>query len=138
MEKETRLMEMGKRIRAVRQSKEMSQDELARLCGYNSRSSINKIEAGLNDIPQSKIKAIADTLNVSPAWLMGYDDAPAAQLPNGNNPLPKGSATLSQDESLVLSKYRRLSPDGKEYIHDQLNFRLDKEAADDKKETHTA
>ena len=138
MEKETRLMEMGKRIRAVRQSKEMSQDELARLCGYNSRSSINKIEAGLNDIPQSKIKAIADTLNVSPAWLMGYDDAPAAPLPNGSNPLPKGSATLSQDESLVLSKYRRLSPDGKEYIHDQLNFRLDKEAADEKKETHTA
>ncbi len=75
MEKNTRLEELGKRIRTVRQSKKMSQDELAQLCGYNSRSSINKIEAGLNDIPQSKIKAIADALSVSPAWLMGYDDA---------------------------------------------------------------
>ncbi len=81
MEKNNRLVELGKRIRTVRQSKKMSQDELAQLCGYNSRSSINKIEAGLNDIPQSKIKAIADALNVSPSWLMGYDNEENAPQP---------------------------------------------------------
>ncbi len=85
MEKNNRLVELGKRIREVRQSKKMSQDELARFCGYNSRSSINKIEAGLNDIPQSKIKAIADALNVSPAWLMGYD---VDMKPAAFEPLP--------------------------------------------------
>ncbi len=82
MEKNNRLVELGKRIRTVRQSKKMSQDELAQFCGYNSRSSINKIEAGLNDIPQSKIKAIADALNVSPSWLMGYEQ-------EENTPQPK-------------------------------------------------
>ena len=126
MKKEICLTELGNRIKTVRQSKGISQDELARLCGYNSRSSVNKIEAGLNDIPQSKIKAIADALHVSPAWLMGYDDRPAAGV------------VLSAEEKDVVSKYRKLSPEGKMYIQDQLDFRLGKEAASVKSESGIA
>ena len=42
----------------------MTQGELASLSGYTSRSSINKIELGLVDIPQSKLKKIADALGL--------------------------------------------------------------------------
>lgn len=66
-------MELYKRIRNRREELGMSQDELAKKMGYKSRSSINKIEMGENDIPQSKISAFAKALNVDEAWLMGYD-----------------------------------------------------------------
>ena len=130
--------EIGRRIKEARKSQKITLKELGNSVGL-SESTTKRYEDGqIKGVDINIIKKFAAALDVSPAWLMGYDDAPAAPLPNGSNPLPKGSATLSQDESLVLSKYRRLSPDGKEYIHDQLNFRLDKEAADEKKETHTA
>ena len=39
-------MEIGERIRQMRIGLGLSQDELAKLVGYKSRSSINKIEIG--------------------------------------------------------------------------------------------
>lgn len=59
------LIEIGNRIKQLRIERDMSQDELAKRCGYTSRSTINKIELGINDIPQSKIKSIAEALGVS-------------------------------------------------------------------------
>ena len=53
------MLEIYKRIRARREELGISQEELARRMGYKSRSSINKIEKGENDIPQSKIVAFA-------------------------------------------------------------------------------
>lgn len=66
-------MELYNRIKKRREELGLSQEELAKKMGYKSRSSINKIERGTNDIPQSKISAFAKALDVSEAWLMGYD-----------------------------------------------------------------
>lgn len=66
--------DIGTRIRERREHLNMSQDELAKLSGYKSRSSINKIELGENDIPQSKIKIIAQALKTTPAFIMGWDE----------------------------------------------------------------
>lgn len=66
-------MELYKRIKQRREELGMSQEELAHKLGYKSRSSVNKIELGINDIPQSKISAFASALDVSEAWLLGYD-----------------------------------------------------------------
>ncbi len=65
------LIEFGNRVKELRLEKEMSQDELAKRCGYGSRSTINKIELG---ITQSKIKAIAEALNVSIGTLLCWDE----------------------------------------------------------------
>lgn len=67
-------MELYKRIKARREELGMSQEELATKLGYKSRSTINKIEMGKNDITQSKIKAFAQALNTTPAYLMGWED----------------------------------------------------------------
>ena len=64
---------LGARIKSRRTELNMSQAELAARAGYSSRSSVNKIEKGIVDIPQSKIKLLAEILSVSEAWLMGYD-----------------------------------------------------------------
>ena len=49
------MLELFKRIKSRREELGLTQDELARKLGYKSRSSIQKIEKGENDIPQSKI-----------------------------------------------------------------------------------
>ncbi|MEE0896244.1 MAG: helix-turn-helix transcriptional regulator [Acutalibacteraceae bacterium] len=67
-------MTIGERIKMRREYLNISQDELAKKLGYKSRSSINKIELGINDITQSKIKAIADILETTPAYIMGWED----------------------------------------------------------------
>ena len=67
-------MTIGQRIREKRELIGMSQDELAQKLGYKSRSSINKIETDLYNLRQSKIKKIADVLNTTPAYIMGWDE----------------------------------------------------------------
>lgn len=54
----------------------LSQEELAKKIGYKDRSTIAKIEAGINDITQSKVVAFANALETTPAWLMGWKDNP--------------------------------------------------------------
>lgn len=62
------------RVRARRKELGLSQEQLAHLCGYKSRSSINKIEIGGNALNVDTVKRLAEALNVTPAWLNGSDD----------------------------------------------------------------
>ena len=63
---------VGKNIRARREELGLTQQELAERMGYKSKSAINKIELGINDITQSKVVAFAKALNTSPAYIMGW------------------------------------------------------------------
>ena len=67
-------MTIYERIKDLRIKKGLSQQELARLTGYQDRSSIAKIEGGSVDLPQSKILAFAAVLDVTPAFLLGLED----------------------------------------------------------------
>lgn len=69
------LKEFGKKIRLRRIELGMTQDELAKITGYTSRSSINKIEMGLVNLPQSKIELIAKALMVTPTYLLGWESS---------------------------------------------------------------
>ena len=46
---------LSARIRQRREALGISQEELAARLGYRSKSSITKIEKGINDIPQNKL-----------------------------------------------------------------------------------
>lgn len=64
---------LGNNIRMYREQKGLSQEELANRCGWttnNARSTISKIESGVNDVPTSKVKVIAEQLGVSVCDLM--------------------------------------------------------------------
>lgn len=83
-------MDIYQRIRNRREELGMSQDDLAQKMGYKSRSSINKIEMGLNDISQSKVVAFAEALDTTPAYLMGWEvTSKPTEVPPGFEPLPK-------------------------------------------------
>lgn len=73
---------IGDRIKTRRLELDMSQDELARLVGYKSRSSINKIESDGRLLPQRKIMEIANALNTTPAYIMGWEESNEAESPS--------------------------------------------------------
>ena len=85
------------RIRKRREELGLSQEELAKRMGYKSKSSINKIEMGINDIPQSKVVAFAQALNTTTAYLMGNDTDQKPNKPVFDNLFP-----------IELKKYRLL------------------------------
>ena len=62
-------MTIGERIKARRDELGMSQEKLAHKIGYKSKTSINKIELGIQELRQSKIKQIADALQTTPVYI---------------------------------------------------------------------
>ena len=78
--------DLSGRIRQRREQLGLSQEELAARMGYRSKSSITKLEKGINDLPQSKVEELAQALETTPAALLGLG-APCA-CPPGFEPLP--------------------------------------------------
>ena len=111
---------IGRRIKEARKSQKITLKELGRGVGI-SESTTKRYEDGqIKGVDINIIKKFAAALDVSPAWLMGYDDAETGGA----------SAAIDIDEAAVLSQYRRLSPQGKQQIRDQLRYRLQDEAAE--------
>ena len=57
------MSELARRVRQRRAELGMSQEELAARMGYRSKSSITKLEKGVNDLPQSKLEELAAALD---------------------------------------------------------------------------
>lgn len=66
--------EIGERIRIRREHLGISQDMLAKKLGFRSRSSIAKIEAGINNISPKKISQLAEILDISVSYLLGASE----------------------------------------------------------------
>lgn len=64
----------GDRIRRRREEIGMTQEELARKLGYTSATTVSKLELGANNLRQSKIKALADALQTTPEYIMGWTE----------------------------------------------------------------
>ena len=75
-------MEIGQRIAERRKELHMTQEELAARLGYRSKSSVNKIELGVNDVPQRRLAAFAEALGTTVGYLVGTEaPAPEEELP---------------------------------------------------------
>ena len=67
-------MMMGERIRYLRESANMTQDELGELLGVQ-KSAVAKYENGkVENIKRSTIKKMAEIFGVSACYLMGFDE----------------------------------------------------------------
>lgn len=91
---------VGDRILYMRKQVGLTQEELAKKMGYKSKSTINKIELGINDIPQSKIFQFAEVLGTTPAYLMGWDEE------EKNSP---DKVELTEGEKVWMELYHKLS-----------------------------
>lgn len=70
-------MTVGERIKELRTSLGLTQEELAYKIGYKSRATVNKIESGEREITQSMIVKFANALHVTPSVIMGWEDLPS-------------------------------------------------------------
>lgn len=101
-------MAIGQRIRQLREERGLTQDELAKRCGYKSRSSINKIELS-RSLPLDKVEIIAKALSVPPGYLMGWDDD--TQIDYVVN--TSTSENLTPNEQIIIERYRSIPEDKK-------------------------
>lgn len=82
-------MTIGERIRHIRQSKGVSQTELAYAIGV-SKQNLYKYETNIiTSIPSDKIESIARYLDVSPAVIMGWESNPEKSKSKNILPFPE-------------------------------------------------
>lgn len=84
-------MSIGKRIKEIRISKNITQVELALKIG-TTKQTIYKYENEIvTNIPSQKIELISNALNTTPDYLMGWSDKSTDDLYSipGINPIPK-------------------------------------------------
>lgn len=96
-------MTIGTRIKSLRESKGITQTELAELIG-TTKQNIYKYENGIiTNIPSDKIELIAQRLSVSPAYLMGWEDE---QPPEPQKPTER---ELSKNEREMIEIFQDLT-----------------------------
>lgn len=83
-------MTTGQRIRQIRKNLGISQEELGKMVGVGKQA-IYKYETGVvTNIPVERLALIAEALNTTPAYLMGWEDTPEPSILDipGVEPLP--------------------------------------------------
>lgn len=106
---------VGDNISMIRKRLGLTQEELANKMGYKSKSTINKIELGINDIPQSKIVKFAEVLGTTPATLMGWEE---------EEKNPPEEPKLSEGEKMLLELFRRVPEDQQQLVFQMIRAAL--------------
>ena len=119
---------IGDTIKRYRQARSWSQEHLADLMGYKSKSTINKIEKNINDVNQSTLVKFAKVFGCDPTDLL-VDNAPdeehSRMLKEIYRQLPADiiddSAAVSTAITIV-NEYEELSPEKKDQFLAYLKF----------------
>lgn len=98
-------MTLGDRVKLLRIQKGMTQLELAQKMGYKSKTSISHIENG-RDIPRAMVVTLAQLLDTTPAYLMGWENEKSdIVLPeNNSSPTVKDGRSELHDDIDKLSE----------------------------------
>ena len=106
----------GERIRELRQIADMSQEELGRRVGVQ-RAAINKYEKGtVTNIPLPTIERIASTFDVSPTYIVGWDDSSSNVLSMESKVLQVVSKLYGKEVVEMLESYVEVDSTGKRKI----------------------
>ena len=114
------MAKIGANIRRLREKIGLSQEELAARVGYKTKSAINKIEQGVNEVRQNKIVDFANALGTTPAVLMGWVDEETGKK---NDALANIVLQLRKDEELLemVEKLSRLNHENRQALKPVLN-----------------
>lgn len=97
----------GDNVKRFRETKGLSQDELAKKAGYTSRSTISCIESGKRDCTQKQILALANALGVSPGELLESKEKSTPQTERDvlKQRIIELLAQLTEDELKEAARY---------------------------------
>ena len=114
---------IGENIARYRKMRGMTQEELASRMGYKSKSTINKIELGINDVVQSNVVRFAEVLGTTPARLMGWDE----ELPVGQygNILPVAAKRIPMLGKIACGKPIYADEERESYVEAGTNIQAD-------------
>ena len=121
-------MTVGERIRQTRIEKELSQAELAERAHYSDKTRISKIENAGNDISMKQVRRLANALDVSATYLMGWEDRErgiAVTEPSVGYPVQLPSYDYNVDEKAAIElyeQYKNLSPEKQAAFQNYLKF----------------
>ena len=110
-------MTIGERIRSRRIELGLSQEELANKLGNKSRASVSTVENDKEDLTTDRIRKYAEALEVSPAYLMGWEDEKSVTVS------VKAANQGEVDEALKLyRRYQASDEELKDIIDKLLNI----------------
>lgn len=69
-------MTVGERIKMLRISLNISQDELAKRCGLKTATAFSYYESGKRKVPYHIIAKVSDIFGVTPNYIMGFSEKP--------------------------------------------------------------
>lgn len=112
-------LDIGKKIRTLRQQIGISQVDLAKIIGV-SKSTMSNYERNYSIPDPDIVVALANYFNVSTDYLYDVDNNSPHPNITKENTLYHTKNTLSKDELNVLAYYNRLSDEHKDYIKGQM------------------
>jgi transcriptional regulator with XRE-family HTH domain len=99
-------MSIGKSIKKLRESKDMSLEDVAKLCN-TTRQTIYKYENEIvTNIPYDRIESLSKALNTTPAYLMGWEEE--------KETLTKKD--LSESEQKLIELFRKVPEDRQDFV----------------------
>ena len=113
-------MSIGQRIKSRREELGMSQEDLAHRIGYKSKSSINKIELDIQQLRQSKIKQIADALETTTDYIMGWSEKEKGETQEQHTVTDLIKNQYGSDVYELVQLYSKLNEAGKKKIVEEL------------------
>lgn len=109
-------MTIGQKIKAQREARHLTQEELGKACG-TTKQTIFKYEMGLiTNIPMDRLCKIAEVLDVTPSYLMGWDEPASTSSTPGIN--LASASRLSAPEEQLISSFRQLNGEGQSKVID--------------------
>ena len=99
-------MTIGQRIRAARERKDMTLDEVAKRCNTTKQTIFKYENEIVTNIPYDKIVLLSNALEVTPSYLFGWDEK-------------KDSPTepqLSEGEKMLLDLFNRVPKDQQQLV----------------------
>ena len=111
-------MDVGDRIRELRIAKGYSQEELGKKLGVK-RAAVQKYEKGsVQNLKKVTIQLLSDTLDVTPAYLMGWEAADdkynTSELSRESKLLDEIKNIYGKDAVQLLNNFSQLNDNGKE------------------------
>ena len=114
-------MSIGAKIKELREARNMSLDDVAKLCG-TTRQAIYKYENGIvTNIPYDRILLLSKALNTTPAILLGFSS-------NGEeNKISLDGLELTEGEIAFIRLLRRVPAEDKPVVIEKILSALDKQ-----------
>lgn len=110
------MSDMSKRIYNLRKEQNKTLEDIAKIVGVG-KSTVRKWETGMiANMRRDKIAKLAEALNTTPAYLMGWED----ETEKKKNTTTSEPDKLSQKEKQLILDFRSLNSQGQELILQQM------------------